>query len=291
MQIRYLNQSNLAVFSLLYSATLWGLIWYPLRLLDAVGMSAVWTSLVMYVAASLVAIPFLFKKQTPFKSHLKDLFILAISASYTNLAFLVALSEGEVMRVMLLFYLSPLWTVLIGRVWLGEKLSSTAWLLFGVAIMGSMVMLWNPDIGLPWPHGLGDWLALSAGFAFAINIVAGRKLADVSMVVKTVTIWWGVAVFSALVLIFQSSEIPQVSTTVWLSAALLGAVAMVTMNIAVLYGLAKMPVYRSSVIMLFELIVAAVSAWLLINETMSLQEWFGGGLIIVAGYLIVKRQS
>ena len=291
MQNRYFNEANLAVVSLLYSAAMWGLIWYPLRLLDEAGMSAVWTSLVMYIAASVVSLPFLFKKHPPFIHRYNDLLVLAVSAGYTNLAFLVALSEGEVMRVILLFYLSPLWSVLISRVWLGETLSKTAWLLFALAMFGAMIMLWNPHIGAPWPSGISDWLALSAGFTFAINIVSARKLADVSLTIKTVTVWWGVAIFSAVVLLFQTSEIPEVSMTTWSLAFLLGAIGMVTMNIAVLYGLAKMPVYRSSVIMLFELIVAAVSAWWLINEVMSFQEWLGGGLILLAGYLLVRKQQ
>ena len=291
MQNRYFNSNSLAVVCLLYSASMWGLIWYPLRLLDEAGMSAVWTSLVMYVAASLVSLPFLFKKHSPFFHRYRDLLILAVSAGYTNLGFLVALNEGEVMRVILLFYLSPLWSVLISRVWLGEKLSITAWLLFCLAMIGAMIMLWNPQIGAPWPSGLADWLALSAGFTFAINIVSARKLADVSLTIKTITVWWGVALFSAAVLLFQTTELPQVTMTTWTAAFLLGAIGMVTMNVAVLYGLAKMPVYRSSVIMLFELIVAAISAWWLINEVMILQEWLGGGLILLAGYLLVKQQQ
>lgn len=288
---RFINSKNLAVLSLLYSASLWGLIWYPLQLLDQVGMSPVWTSFVMYLAASSVSLPWLFTSTFHIKSHLKDLFILVVSASYTNLAFLVALNEGDIMRVMLLFYLSPLWSVIISRLWLGERLSPKAWGLFLIAMVGSLIMLWNPQFGMPWPHGLGDWLAISAGFAFAVNIVAARKMADVAMPVKTITIWWGVAIFSGLVLLFQESAIPQVSLTAWSGAALLGALGMVTMNIAVLYGLAKMPVYRSSVIMLFELIVAAASAWLLIGEIMSLQEWLGGMLILMSGTLLVKHQA
>jgi drug/metabolite transporter (DMT)-like permease len=270
---------------------MWGLIWYPLRLLDTAGMNAIWTALVMYITAGILAIPFLFKLQVNFKHHLTDLSILAVSAALTNLGFLVALIEGEVMRVMLLFYLAPLWTVVIGRVWLGEKLSVQAWQLFFIAIIGAMIMLWDTEIGFPWPYGVGDWLALSAGFCFAVNIVAGRKLADVSMTLKTVAMWWGVAFFSVIILVVVDSPVPDVSLSVWSGAVLLGGIGMVTMNIAVLYGWANMPVYRSSIIMLFELVVGAFSAWLIINEVMVFNEWIGGGLILLAGFLLVRSQN
>jgi drug/metabolite transporter (DMT)-like permease len=158
-------------------------------------------------------------------------------------------------------------------------------------MLGSMIMLWNPSVGWPWPHGTADWLALIASIAFSFNNVLSRKLASVSMEVKTAAVWWGVLIISALVLVIQQSPVPDLSALTWLSAWLLGWVFIVTMTIAVLYGLARMPLYRSSVIMLFELVVAALSAWLLINQVMNLQEWIGGSLILLAGYLLAKEQK
>ena len=86
------------------------------------------------------------------------------------------------------------------------------------------------------------------------------------------------------IILIEQSPVPNVSTNVWLSAGLLGWLGIVAMTVAVLYGLARMPVYRSSVIMLFELIVAAIAAWLLTDEAMTTQEWLGGGMILLAAY-------
>ena len=281
---RYISDQNLAVASLLFSASMWGLIWYPLRLLDGAGMSAVWSSLVMYVAAAILAVPVLFRQYKLIPEHFWQLMLLALAAGVTNVAFVVALIEGEVMRVMLLFYLSPLWTVIIGRWWLGERLSHAAMLLFAVAMGGSLVMLWNPQIGWPWPHGLADWLALIGSIAFSINNVLARKLASVPMGLKTGVVWWGVVAVSLVVLLWQQTPVPHVEFSVWIGAWMLGWLGIVAMTISVLYGVAKMPVYRSAVIMLFELVVAAIAAWWLTDEAMSMQEWFGGVLIVTAAY-------
>jgi len=291
MNISNSSHNRLAIACLLFSASMWGLIWYPIRLLEDAGMSAVWTSLVMYVAAGLLVIPVLWRQYHVISQHLSDLLILAVAAGVTNVAFLVALTEGEVMRVMLLFYLSPLWTVLLGRWWLKEKLSLAAIAMLLIAMSGSIVMLWNNDIGWPWPHGVADWLALTASIAFSINNVQARKLGSVSMRVKTSVVWWGVVLISIIVLLIQQSPVPDSSVSVWISAWLLGWVAIVAMTVAVLYGVASMPVYRSSVIMLFELVVAAIAAWALTNEAMSLQEWLGGGLILIAAYGVARAES
>ncbi len=281
---------RLAIASLLFSASLWGLIWYPLRLLNEAGMSAVWSSLIMYLAAGAIAIPVLYKQYKSIHTHRADLLALAAAAGITNVAFVVALIDGEVMRVMLLFYLSPLWTVLLGRWWLGEQLSRSAIMMFAVAMTGSIIMLWNPEMGWPWPHGMADWLALMASIAFSINNVLARKLGPVSMGVKTGVVWWGVVATSLVVLLWQQTSVPDVALSVWMGAAFLGLIGISTMTIAVLYGVGKMPVYRSSVIMLFELIVAAVAAWLLTDEVMSSQEWLGGVLILAAAYGVARTE-
>lgn len=284
------SNNRLAIASLLFSASLWGLIWYPLRLLNEAGMSAVWSSLVMYLVAAVLTLPILYRQSQSLYQYRADLLALAIAAGITNVAFVVALTEGEVMRVMLLFYLSPLWTVLLGRCYLGERLSKAAMMMFAVAMSGSIIMLWNPEIRWPWPHGLADWLALMASIAFSINNVLARKLEPVSMAMKTGVVWWGVVITSIVVLIWQQSPIPDVMYTVWLGAALLGLLGITVMTIAVLYGVGKMPVYRSAVIMLFELVVAAIAAWLLTDEVMSLQEWLGGALILAAAYGVARSE-
>lgn len=288
MIIRTLPENTLAIACVLFSASVWGIIWYPLRLLDDAGMSGVWSSLVMYLAAAVLSIPILIKQyQLVFRLNW-NLLALALAAGITNVAFVVALIEGEVMRVMLLFYLSPIWTVLLGRWWLKETLSASAIVMFVIAMFGSAIMLWNPEMGLPWPSGLADWLALVAGIAFSVNNVLTRKLASLPMAIKTAFVWWGVVAVALLVLSWQQAPVPNVSATVWLNAWLLGWFAIVIVTIAILYGVAKMPVYRSAVIMLFELVVAALSAWALTEEIMSLQEWIGGILILLAAYGVAR---
>lgn len=284
------SHNRLAIICLLFSASMWGVIWYPLRLLNEANMPAVWSSLIMYLAAAVLVIPVIYRQYKTILQFRSDLILLAIAAGVTNVAFVIALIEGEVMRVMLLFYLSPLWTVLLGRWWLKETLSLSAMLMLAVAMGGTLIMLWNPDVGFPWPHNLAEGLALLASIAFSVNNVLARKLALVSMGVKTAVIWWGVVVASIIVLLFQQAAIPNVAISVWVSAWLLGWGGIVIMTVAVLYGVARMPVYRSSVIMLFELIVAAIAAWYLTSEVMSVQEWVGGGLILLAGYGVARAE-
>lgn len=279
------KEYSLAVGAILFSAAMWGLIWYPMRLLEQAGMPVVWTTLAAYLAAALVASVQLWRSQQQWQGPWPlSLWALALAAGLTNLSFLVALIEGEVVRVMLLFYLSPLWSVLLGRCWLGERISRQSMLMIAIAMSGTFMMLWHPEVGLPWPHGLADWLALFASVMFSVNNVLSRKLAPVPMQIKTTVVYWGVVLVATVVLLLQQATIPTVSPTLWALVMVFGGLCFISMTIAVLYGLARMPVFRAAILMLFELLVAAISAWILTDERMSSVEWLGGALIFIAAY-------
>lgn len=279
------KEYSLAVGAILFSAAMWGLIWYPMRLLEQAGMPVVWTTLAAYLAAALVASVQLWRSQQQWQGPWPlSLWALALAAGLTNLSFLVALIEGEVVRVMLLFYLSPLWSVLLGRWWLGERISRQSMLMIAIAMSGTFMMLWHPEVGLPWPHGLADWLALFASVMFSVNNVLSRKLAPVPMQIKTTVVYWGVVLVATVVLLLQQATIPTVSPTLWALVMVFGGLCFISMTIAVLYGLARMPVFRAAILMLFELLVAAISAWILTDERMSSVEWLGGALIFIAAY-------
>ncbi|MCK5644897.1 MAG: DMT family transporter, partial [Gammaproteobacteria bacterium] len=197
--------------------------------------------------------------------------------------------DGNVVRVLLLFYLSPLWATLLGVFFLGEQLSRRALSILGIAMVGAVIMLWHESFGFPAPRDISDWLALSSGIAFAITNVLIHKLNHASVMVKTSTGWLGVLFLAFILIIFTEQKLA-VSTEVIAGAWLLGAIAMTMMNIAVVYGVTNMPVHRSAIILLFEIVVGAVSSLLLTNEVIELREWIGGGLVILAAYLTATSQ-
>ena len=286
---KFNSHSMMPVLGLLFASTMWGLIWYPLRLLDENGLHGLWASALMYCGTLIVAIPVLAKGWREWKQYPVLFFFMAIATGWTNIAFILAVLDGNVVRVLLLFYLSPLWATLLGVFFLGEQLSRRALGVLGIAMLGAVIMLWHESLGFPAPRDTSDWLALSSGIAFAITNVLIHKLNHSSVMVKTATGWLGV-LFLAFILIIFSDEKLSVTTEVIAGAWLLGAVAMTMMNVAVVYGVTNMPVHRSAIILLFEIVVGAVSSILLTNEVIELREWIGGGLVMLAAYLTATSQ-
>ncbi len=274
---------------LLFAATFWGVVWYPLRLMNAAGLSGPWQVLICYLSAiALLLIAFRPSAAGLFVDPGK-LALMALMAGWTNLGFVMAMLEGTVVRALLLFYLSPVWTMLLGHYFLGERMTRISLVTLMVALFGSVLMIWEPGMEWIWPPKGTDIMALTAGFAFAVTNVLTRDLQQLGTRQKTLVSWIGVVVVSAVVIFLYTPEIPQVSTLVWGSAVALGLGGFFLTTLAVVYGISRMPVQRSAVILLFEILVGGVSAWLIVGETLDIEEWIGGTLILAAGFVAAVK--
>ena len=281
----------LPVLSLLFSATLWGIVWYPLRLLEARGLAGLWSALISYGTAFLVSFGILVREREVLRGNLFPLILLGLVAGGCNVSFILALLDGAVVRVLLLFYLSPFWTVCLGWLVLGERMDGATVPVFLLAVGGALIMLWDESVGLPWPRDAADWLAVSSGFAFALNNVLVRRMQEVSVWMKSHATWLGVVVVAALWIVVSRAAVPVIDGATLLYAVLLGAAGFLVMTLSVQYGVTRMPVHRSAVILLFELVAGAVSSLLLTDETVLPREWVGGAMIVTAAGLAARLHA
>ncbi len=286
--MKHCSHPLLPVFSLLLTATLWGLVWYPLRLLEAEGLQGLWLSLSSYGAALLVGLPWLWRSRDDWAREGMVLALMTLAVGWCNVAFVLAILDGTVVRVLLLFYLSPLWALILGWLILDEHPGSGGILVFVLAIAGAVTMLWDPALGLPWPRDEADWMAASSGLAFAFANVMVRKLKHSGMPTKASASWLGVVLVAGVWILLIREPLPQIEASVWLGSAMLGWFGFVIMTVTVIYGVTHMPVHRSAVILLFELVVGTVSAVLLTDEQVLLQEWVGGVLILAAAWFAAR---
>jgi len=275
----------LPVISLLFTATLWGVVWYPLRLLEGQGLAGLWSALISFGAILCVFLWVPVRDRKSLAANSVPLVLMGLSAGWCNVAFIMAVLDGHVVRVLLLFYLSPFWAVCLGWVMLGERLDGKSMLVFAIAVTGAIIMLWNEDVGIPWPRDHADWLAVSSGFAFALSNVFVRRTQNVSVLLKSTASWAGVVVVAVVWMVLSHTGIPAVSGGVVLAAVALGLCGFLVMTLTVLYGVTHMPVHRSAVILLFELVVGAVSSLLLTDEIVLYREWLGGFMIVTAAYM------
>ena len=207
-----------------------------------------------------------------------------MASGWANYAYVMGTLEGEVMRVLLLFYLAPVWTVPLARWILNERPTPISYAVVAVAFIGAVTMLWRPELGLPVPQSASDWFGMSAGLAFALNNVLARRLGERSIGAKMFASCFGVLLITCVALTASgdlSSVIQSHSAETWLLIIAVAA-ALFCCTLLVFYGLVHLPAIRAIVIMLFELVVGAVSSHWLAGESMSVREWIGGMLIVAA---------
>jgi len=279
------NKNSFAVFGLLFGALCWGIVWYPYRIMSDAGVSGVVSSFYTYcIAVVLAAIYFSKHWRGVFKLPL-SIILLSLVAGWTNLSYVLAIIDGEVMRVMLLFYLSPLWTLILAHFWLKEETHLAGMIAIVTSLLGAYIMLYDPALsGFPVPRNAAEWLGLSSGFGFALTNVMTRKSVHLTLRAKSFAIWIGVIVVCLIAMpLMQVSLLSpaRLTSANWL-VMLLIAVLLIAATIFVQYGVTLIKATRASVLFLFELVVAAIAAYFLTDETMNIYEWIGGALIVAA---------
>jgi len=283
------KEKRAAVASLLTGALIWGVIWYPYRILRDAGIDGVVASAATYAVAFVLGL-IIFRRSLTRLTPSWTLLWLALASAGCNLGYVLATLNGEVMRVLLLFYLAPLWTVLLARLLLGERLNRAGACVIALALAGAATMLWQTAVGWPVPRDVADWFGLGAGFSFALFNVLSLYADDISIENKSVVSFAGVVAVGTALILAGGAPRPTVNAaSVWLLLALIGVV-LLFVNLVVQYGLARVAANRAIVIMLSEVGFAALSSWLLAGELLGLREWIGGAMIVAAAILSAKME-
>jgi drug/metabolite transporter (DMT)-like permease len=275
------------VAGLIAGATAWGLVWYPLRLLETAGLAGPLAILIVFLCATLLGLPFTWRAMTEFRRGTLLFAGIGLAAGWANLAYVLGVIHGEVVRVLLLFYLAPLWTVLLSRLLLDERLSAAGYGVIALSLAGAMIMLWHAALGIPWPKNGAEWLGLSAGLAFACSNVLSRRAQVLSIEAKSLSVWLGVLVVAMAVLMVEPPDFGSALAALQVQWGWVGVLGIVlaAVTVAMQYGLTHTPANRAIVILLFELVVAAVAAWWLVDEVLTWREWLGGAMIVAASLL------
>ncbi|MGH8631497.1 MAG: DMT family transporter [Burkholderiales bacterium] len=282
-----------ASVALLTGALVWGLIWYPYRVLAQAGLDGASASLLSYAIALVPGLIVFRRHLAGFGRSPGLLTAIALSAGWCNLAYVLAMLRGEVMLVLLLFYLAPLWTVILARLILGEKPRPIAYLVVVLAAAGAMVMLWRPGMGPPVPHAAAEWLGLSAGAAFALANVLSRRAQAIDVRLRSLAVWAGVTVAAAPIALIAEVPLPALASLDFAHVGLLALTGTVifAVNVAVQEGLARLSANRAIVLFLTELVFAALAAHFLAAESTSPRQWLGGAMIVAASLLSGRLES
>jgi len=282
----------LAVLALALNALVWGLSWWPLRQLDTNGLHPLWATTCVFTLATVVLTLISPSGWLHFKQH-PQLWWLMAASGLTNVGFNWAVTTGDVVRVVLLFYLMPTWSLLLAWWLLDERPTRGALVRLSLALLGVVLVLKTPESPWPLPQDLPDVLALLAGFCFAMTNIWLLRLqhtpessrmmamfgggASMALVCATLATWAGV--------IPALSMLTANDLGAWAPYVVGLSVAFLVSNFTLQYGAARLSAHATAMVMMSEVVFASVSSVALGASALTWRVGLGGGMIVLAALL------
>lgn len=275
---------RLAVLSLLASGLIWGLMWLPIKAFGEHGVSGLAFTLSTYGLIGLVALPMIWTQRAAWRPQASLLMLAGLCGGIANNCFITALMFGEVVRVMLLFYLAPVWGVLGGAIFLGERITPPRVGAMLLAVAGAVLVLGGIE-ALRAPFAVSDLLGLASGLFYALTNVAMRAGTRIPLASKSLVVFTGCGAVALLAYPFFGPPVPVVSIPMAVALVAFAALWLTAAMWTTMYGVTHLEAGRSSVLLVFELVAAVVSAMLIGGERLQGLEWIGAACIIGAALL------
>jgi drug/metabolite transporter (DMT)-like permease len=283
--------AGLAVLALTLNAFVWGLSWWPFRQLQGLGLHPLWATVLIY-ALAVVAITLWRPRAWGELARTRTLWVLVLASGTTNATFNWGVTVGDVVRVVLLFYLMPIWAVLLARLLLGERITRSAMARVALALLGAAIVLWPAEGGLPLPRTLAEALGVVGGFTFALNNVMLRREAHQPEAARALAMFLGGTVVAGVLAAVLAAQglVPGIPApaTGWLLGGLAMGAAFLIGNMALQYGASRLPANVTAVVMITEVLFASISAVLLGAGVLTLPLALGGALIVGATLLSAR---
>jgi len=280
------RSTRLATLGLFFGASVWGLYWLPLRALSDMGLSGGWGVVYFNFCPLLVLTPILiWGRRTMFRNLRAALFIGAATGLGLGL-YSTSIVLGSVVRMTMEFYLTAVWSSVIGVVWLSERADLRRGITVAAGLLGLLLLLSGGSDDPASAPGLADVLAVTSGILWAFG-AAGMKRWPGAHVAATTAFQFVFAVFAggALQLLVLSGPVPTINQLITaFPLSFFGSTLILLPSVYLIFWACRL-LYpgRAAILMMSEAVVAVVSATLLLpDETLTGQQWLGGAIVLLA---------
>lgn len=206
-----------------------------------------------------------------------------------------ALGLTTVTNATLLANLTPVFAALFGWLWFRERLSGPVMAGVALSLVGAAMLAFARAEAAAGPTGdpatgwFGDALGLCAAVGYAGYLLILRMLGkqvNVGAVMFWATIGAALVALS-LALIFHEPLLPQ-TLHGWLILLSLALIVQVGGQGLIAYGVGRLPIVASTVLLWMQPLVAAGLAWILFSEQLGALALFGA-VLVLAGIYVVQR--
>ena len=268
------------------SGALWGLYWIPVRHLQAGGVGVVWFTLGLFAAALALLVPLLVRYPPARAAFTPRMLVTGLLTGGAFVLYTVSIVLTEVVAAILLFYMSPVWATVLGRVLLAERLTASRLAALAMGLGGLWVVL-GSESGVPLPRNPGDWCALAAGVMWALGTLRVHQDAATSSAAHAASLFVGGTLVIGVIALAPDMAGPPPPVTA-ASAAIVLAMAVVSLLSAwsILWGARLLSPGRAGLLLMMEVITGLASAAALAGEPFAMAQVVGA--MLIAGAVVVE---
>jgi drug/metabolite transporter (DMT)-like permease len=276
--------------ALTISAGVWGLYWFPLRTIENAGLSGSW-SVVLFNACPLILLgPLLVFNFRKLMGVLGPTLLAAIMIGMAFTLYANGLVETTIIRATMLYYLTPVWSTLIGVIWLSEPLTRVRIIAIGVAFLGLYLLLSNGESS-DFPLNIGDLYSLLSGIFWAIGVATLNRWSNIPILPLATFIFFSTtlisAIFAGVLHVDPFPDLTMIKTA--FPTAALWSIIIFLPSFCIIFRVSQLLFPgRVGILAMSEVVVAIISAAILVpEETMLLMQWVGAIAILLAGLIEV----
>lgn len=275
---------------------MWGLYWIPARYVEAAIGAGVWGTVYAVLVACIVLAPAAWYYRASLYTT-NRLALASTALGGTSFALYAAgLLYGNVVVVVVLYYLTPVWSVLIARLWYKQRTSLTSCAVIVIGMVGVFLVLKGDNTFIPLPREIGDWLGLAGGILWSIASTGIYKYSRLDSYSSNFIFSVG-ALISAVLLAcvltgpgLPSGQAIDYGTGIpviiligvgWWAVALTGF----------LWAARYLEPTRLGIFMMTEVVAGAASAALLAGERFDFMMLVGTLFVVVAGLIAAASSS
>ena len=286
MQLIFKSDKILSLI-IVVSACAWGLYWLPLRSIEQSGIVGSWSIVLVNACPLLILVPLIFFNLDKLKKYPKPIFFAGIMIGAAFTFYANGLVETSVIRATLLFYLSPIWSTIIGIIWLNERLTIARVISIIVALIGIIFLLYDFRDQETVILNFGDFSSILSGLFWALGASILKKWSNLPIIPLTAIVYFSTTSLSILLaVVVYKAPIPSLALIgqnfpiafIWSVIVLLPSFCIIFRISQILFP------GRVGILMMSEVAVAVISAKILLpEEQMVILQWIGALAILLAG--------
>lgn len=279
----------LASAVVLVTGIFWGIYWIPVRALADLGLDGAWGTGAITFAAMLFLLPFLIRQGRAAFGRDAIGFAAIVLGGAAFALYSIGFLYGKVALVVLLWFFSPVWSVLIARYLLRLSVPPLRYVAIAVGLLGLFIML-GGDGGLPLPSDLGEWMAFLGGIIWAFATVGMRLRSQVAPLPAAFLFALGATLTSFLSAPFLE-PLPRLAINdlgvIAGYVVVTGALWWVLSIAGLMWAAVRLDPARLGILLMTEVVFGAFTAAIFAGESLSAAEVVGGALVILCGILEV----